>query len=643
MSRIIFKVICLVFFLMNLVNAQQDDFLYKSGIDSNSVPKNEIDTSIVFKLLSKSKESIDKNPAQSMEYAQQALSLSEDLNFDKGKSESLRRIGIYYMFHAEYNKGLEVILKALTISEKLDDKLLIAKCLMNLGGIYYDLREYNTALDYFSKSLIMAKKIKDNEIISGCLTNMANVYNDLGNYKSALNNYEEALQINTAAQDKQGISTSFFNIGNVYFYQKNYKTAEYYYIKSLKIKREIDDKSGIIICLNNIGKLYLKINNYDKAIKYCAQSLDLAREIDSMDDIRWSSFALSLAYKKKGDYKTSLAYFELGSTVKDSIFNETKNKELGNLQSQYELEKQNSQIILLKKDNDLKDAQSNKQLYNRNLIIGGILLLTVLIISVIQFQNNKREKKINQQLLSQNKEIEAKSEALEIANEELDNFIYRSSHDLKAPLTSVLGLISISKLQFNEATIVEYLNKMQVSIDKLLLVIQDLSNYSRNSRMKILNEEIDFRSVVSKSLENLKDIPKFDSINFTQQISGTIPFYSDSLRIGILINNLLSNAIVHCSTENSISIVSIIIEYSEEKALIKITDNGCGIPDDVQPNIFEMFYKGSNESLGSGLGLYIVKGVIKKLNGSIDFVTAPDCGTTFIVEIPKQKQILLGT
>lgn len=271
------------------------------------------------------------------------------------------------------------------------------------------------------------------------------------------------------------------------------------------------------------------------------------------------------------------------------------------------------------------------------MIIGGTLLVSVLIVTVIQYRNNRQARKVNQQLLIQNKEIEAKSEALEIANEELDNFIYRSSHDLKAPLTSVLGLINITQIELKEETLKEYLIKMQKSIDKLMLVLQDLSNYSRNSRLAINKEVVDFKSIVLKCIENFKDKDKFNFIKIDYQINGNTPFLSDNLRVGILINNLLSNAITHHDLSKQSPSIQINITFNEQKAVIKIVDNGNGIPLEVQPKMFDMFYKGTNESQGSGLGLYIVQGVIKKLSGTISFTSTEGKGTTFIAEIPNSK------
>jgi signal transduction histidine kinase len=614
-------------------------FSFSQDLDSSSQIEISGDTNTVQDFINKSKLYVDNDPVLSLKNAQDALTLSQKLNFEKGSAESYRRIGIYYLNQSEYPKALDYFLKALRIAEQIENNQLIAKCLMNLGVVYYDYEEYNLALANFNKALAIAEKIKDKQSISGILTNKANVQTDMGDYKSALENYQKAVKINAELQDKQGISIAWSNIGNIYFYQKNYKAAEDYYKKCLKLKEESNDKQGMVILLNNIGNLYINIADYNKAIEYCKKSIEMAEEIDSKDDIQRASFNLSTIYKRKKDFKTALAYYELGSILKDSIFSDAKNKELGKLESKYDLEKQEAQIKLLKKDRALKEEQNRRTLSNRNLLIAGIVLISVMIFTVFQFVNNRKFKKINQQLLVTNKEMEAKSSALAIANEELDNFVYRSSHDLKAPLTSVLGLINITKMELEDDSKIlkSYLEKMQLSVDKLMLVLQDLANYSRNSRLEVSHSNIEFEKLLSKSIESLKHLDKYHSIKIEQSVEGEGLFISDPIRVGILINNLLSNAITHHDTSKKNAFISVKINYNLRKAIISVEDNGKGIEDEIKPHIFEMFYKGSNESQGSGLGLYIAQGVINKLNGHLSFKSKENMGSTFTAEIPNAK------
>ncbi|TAF75615.1 MAG: GHKL domain-containing protein [Bacteroidetes bacterium] len=635
MRKLKYIIVFLVLTFSNsLIFSQVDSALIKELILAKS------ETEKVRILLELSKNSIDFDPNQSHEFAMQALTISEKEGLEPQKSESYRRIGIYYMYHSDYPKAMENIIKAMQIAEKLNNKLLIAKCLMNVGAINYDYSEYNLALDNFSKSLTLAKEIDDKETISGCLTNIANVYTNLQDYKMAIKNYQEAIKISTEREHTKDIYKALINIGNVYTYEKKYVEAEKNYFKALKITNELNDKTGSVTCLNNIGNLYLQTKKLDKALDYSNQSLDLAIEIGSKSDMQLAIQSISRIYKAKGDFKSALAYFEASAAVKDSIFSDSKNKEFGKLESKFELEKKQTEIDLLEKDKALNEAKAHREVLNRNLIIVGIVLGFVGLLTFIQYINNKKTKEYNQQLISQNKEIKAQSEALVIAHDELDKFIYRSSHDLKAPLTSVLGLINISKMEKTMENIPTFLQKMHKSVDKLMLVLRDLTSYSANARSEILAESIDFRILLDKSLTELAYHENFPKVEITHTIVGENQFFSDSSRIGILLTNMISNGISHADFTKDKSTVNIHITQSLEKSIILIQDNGKGIRDEIKPRMFEMFYKGTNDSQGAGLGLYIVKGVVNKLNGKMDFSTDEGIGTSFRFEFPSLKGLI---
>ena len=575
-------------------------------------------------------------PNLSYKYAKEALQLAEQINYPEGRSEAFRRMGIYYIYYADYPLALEYLSRALKIAESINNKSLISKCLMNLGLIYYDNKDFNPALNYFAKALRIAKEINDKQDISNCLTNFGNVYIEKGDYKLALEKYQEALNYFVEIQDKEGIAKSVSNIGNVYFYEGNYKAALDYYLKSYKINMEEDNKLDIIASLLHIGKVYVKMGRLDEGLEYCILSLDKAWEIHSQDDIQRACETLSEIYKKKKDYKTALGYFQMSTSIKEELNNQNRIKEFGKLEAKFQLERQEAEINLLKKDNALKEEQSQKEMLVKNIIIAGILLFSLIAVSVILYNKNQKEQAINQQLKARNKEIAAQAEKLTVLNEELDSFVYRSSHDLKAPLTSVLGLVSILKMELKEDKSVSMLDKVKLSIDKLLLVIHDLTNYSKNNRLKIENTKIDFENIISTAINDLHYLNKLDSIKIESEVVENYPFYSDPLRLSILVTNLLSNAIIHHDLKKDSPVIKIKVEQNKTFAKFTISDNGKGIDDDIKPKIFDMFFKGSNESPGSGLGLYIVNGVIKKLNGKLDFHSTNGEGSEFSFEIPNQ-------
>lgn len=220
-------------------------------------------------------------------------------------------------------------------------------------------------------------------------------------------------------------------------------------------------------------------------------------------------------------------------------------------------------------------------------------------------------------------------------NFELDSFVYRASHDLKAPLTSLMGLIRIAKTDTDIERMPMYFGMMDKSVSKLDNFIRDLTDFSRNARMETQWIEIDFRETIYELSENLRFMENAERVNMELEINQTEPFFSDPLRIGIILNNLISNGVKYFDPAKEDPRVKIIVETDHHQARIRIEDNGIGIGEEHMPKIFDLFYRATAESFGSGLGLYIVKNAVEKLEGTIIAISKLGEGTKFDITLPK--------
>lgn len=240
-------------------------------------------------------------------------------------------------------------------------------------------------------------------------------------------------------------------------------------------------------------------------------------------------------------------------------------------------------------------------------------------------------------LIKVEERLEAQNVELLKTNSELDRFVYSASHELRAPLASVLGLINIILSEEEEAGLVFKLEMMQQSVNRLDSFIKDIVQYSQNKHLEIDNEKIEFRSIVNDSLESLWYLENRSKINIQVNISEEIEFYSDKKRISIVLNNLISNAIKYHDIEKSNPVITIEIKTAKNNAKIKISDNGVGIPEEHLSKIFEMFYRVSSKVMGTGIGLYVVKEIIEKINGKILVESKENNGTTFFINLPNKK------
>lgn len=226
--------------------------------------------------------------------------------------------------------------------------------------------------------------------------------------------------------------------------------------------------------------------------------------------------------------------------------------------------------------------------------------------------------------------IENQYAELQKVNLELDGFVYSASHDLRAPLLSILGVINIAKLDTKEDIGIFYFNMIESNITKLLHVIKDIINFSRNTHLDIEKEAVDFHSLIQDSIQSLSYLENKGQIEFDIQIDQSKVFYSDKARLGMIFSNMLSNAIIYHNYNQAKSVVSISVSFTKhDNVEIIISDNGKGIDPKYQAKIFDMFYRASTDSKGSGLGLYIVKNIIEKLEGEIELTSIPGIGSQF--------------
>lgn len=235
--------------------------------------------------------------------------------------------------------------------------------------------------------------------------------------------------------------------------------------------------------------------------------------------------------------------------------------------------------------------------------------------------------------------LKAQNHELSRINAELDRFVYSASHDLRAPLMSIKGLINLIRLESQSEPILNYLNLVDRSIHKLDNFITDIIHYSRNSRMELLPVLIDFESLLEESLSSLRYMEEANKVRPIKEFTLNAPFYSDKSRLLIVLNNMLSNAVRYRDPWKTDSFVQIKVEVNEAEARLEFSDNGIGIADHYLDKIFNMFFRASADSKGSGLGLYIVKSAVEKLDGTIDVESELGVGTTFRITIPNQKPL----
>ena len=238
--------------------------------------------------------------------------------------------------------------------------------------------------------------------------------------------------------------------------------------------------------------------------------------------------------------------------------------------------------------------------------------------------------------------LREQTEDLERENHRLELFTYRATHDLKAPLASVLGLIDIVRMEQKEEQREAYLQMMEKSIHRLNDLIRDIVDYAKNVSEAVRYEKIDFQELVADVLESLDHMEHAEAIEKTITIHQTHEFYSDKHRLNRVLENLISNAYKYSSTHRRDGFVQVEVKVTPSKAHIQVRDNGQGIDPMHHDKIFTMFYRASEQGTGSGLGLYLVKDTVEQMGGTITVSSAVGQGTCFTLNIPHSQPASSG-
>ncbi len=253
-------------------------------------------------------------------------------------------------------------------------------------------------------------------------------------------------------------------------------------------------------------------------------------------------------------------------------------------------------------------------------------------VKVIGAKQNITEKRKGEE------ELKKQNEELLKVNNELDHFVSRVSHDLRAPISTVLGLVElILKHETETDKIKELLMLVKKSLEKQDHFIREILDYSRNSRMPPVPENIDFEELVAEILSHLQYSYEQEKVKYSLAVEQKSRFLTDKSRLYVILTNLISNAIKYLNQQNEFNIVCVQVTATEQEAVIRVEDSGIGIEKEHLNKVFEMFYRATDKKPGSGLGLYIVKESVRKLNGDVKLESVYGNGTTVTIRIPNMQ------
>ncbi len=223
-------------------------------------------------------------------------------------------------------------------------------------------------------------------------------------------------------------------------------------------------------------------------------------------------------------------------------------------------------------------------------------------------------------------------------NSELDKFVYSASHDLRAPVLSIMGVMNLMKRESPKDQL--YFSHIDSSVRKLDNFVTNVINYSRNNKLDVIPEKIDFQLLLDRICDGLGYLEGSRVVKCERLVNEQVPFHTDVDRLTIIFRNLLTNAFQYFDRTKSCRL-TINVQVNSQFAIITFKDNGIGIDPALQDRVFEMFFRASEASNGSGLGLYVAKNAVERLGGEIELTSVFEVGTEIVIRLPNMLTMQL--
>lgn len=577
----------------------------------------------------------------------------------------LNNAGISYMYKGNYDSALSYHFKSLELREEEGDSRAIGNSHNNIGLVYFKLRNYQKALDNYLQTLAIKDELKDSSDLERILTNIGLCYNQLRMPDEAIKSVKRALALCGEECPSNVLKEANFVLGYAYLYINDLENARINLNSSLERSKAHNDYRYWIESLVGLSRLENRLGNYEASLVHLNEANSLSQNsgfVELLLDIYKESFR---NYRLIDDFKNEALFQTRYIELKDSIYSENLLKNLTTIQTNYEQRENLKTIQLINENIRLKDEQIRRQ---RTQYI-FIVVVTILIASLagVLVWANRRQQKHNNALSEakriierQNKELIKTNEELDIrvrektidlvdsntmlqdVNEELDNYIYRTAHDIRGPLVTLKGVCNVAQMDVKDPLALDYLKRLDLTAEKLNSILTRLLMVSQINHAVLVTRPVNFNLIMQEVLRKIQHLPARMKIEYSEV--DNVVLNSDPDLVAIVLENLVNNAIKFYNTSDRIDpFIKIEVgKYDTDHVMMSVEDNGIGIEAKDRERVFHLFVRASERSETGGIGLYLTKLSAHKLGGEIFLMHTTEKGSKFLVLFPSNLQPILA-
>ncbi|PKL84896.1 MAG: hypothetical protein CVV22_10555 [Ignavibacteriae bacterium HGW-Ignavibacteriae-1] len=583
---------------------------------------------------------LDKKVSYAFALSQLSLLEQRSSNYNKAMELSLKA---YSMFNkdtiSKYSKEFDNYeqKKKDSISFILQSYSIITT---DFGLLFYELGDYDAAKEKFQECLTIAESTKDINRVAGTLSNLAMIEEKQNNSDSAAKLYLQAIENAQKVGNLNYIANINNNLGNIYSHKGDYNKSIPYYQKAIDYYSSNDLKSALLSCQFNLAYDYFDSGNIAQAIKMSKESYDSAKSIGSLQFMSTGAQVLALFYSENGNYKEAFEFLMLHKEYSDSLSKNIYNDEMSKMRTQMDLDKKEAQISILSRENSKNQTKSTYLL---------ITIFLVIIIAVIIWNRYHAVSKLAALVRKKNDELEQSNQILEQnavklkqLNETKDKFLSIIAHDIRNPLSVIIGISSLIKDKEIEFDDDEYDNlnlEILNSAKNLNDLLQNLLLWSLTQRDLISYnpEHINLKGLIDNTTDLFRINASHKQIKIVSSIDTEQPIYADLNMLSTILRNIVNNAIKFSQINSEIHIKAF---ENENSIQINITDFGVGMTQEQIDTLKrkEKSYSapGTMNESGTGLGLLLVNELLAYHHGTLEIQSKMNEGSTFILTFPKK-------
>ena len=589
------------------------------------------DSQKIIKLLDLSRQEQAGSITGSLEFARQALTLASSAEDTVMMALAKLRVAELYLQKGIYDKSLALLLEALDQFKQEGMEKETGYCCETIGKIYTATGSPQQAIPYHSQAVSVSKKLNRIPDVARNYASMGSALMSMDSIDKGLTYYLVSFMIIDSLKMESEKNELLIQIGDGYLKLGKYEKSLVNYYQAMELAEKNGDLFLLAQAKSRIGIGYFRMNNLPAALKYSRESLILADSIKTYRIAGESYLNLSGIYAAQQNYKKALDCYIRYKEASDSLLNEEKITQIGELQAKYDITQKEKENEALKEQN-LHKAATIKRLVMASVIIALLLLLALAQLMMV-IRLNKKTRQLNLKLAEQGKELED-------LNDQKDKFFSFVAHNLKNPFSTIMGFSELM-VKSNDAKEYDKIDRYAKHIlglsEHVNKVLENLLEWSRLQRRSFTYtpEKINVTGLIRDVLEmNQKEAARKE-IEIRYDLPDDLIAYADKFMVTTILQNLMSNALNFTPSLGKIE-VSGYLQGSQIQ--VSVTDNGIGIAPEDRAKLFRIDVHpakiGTAASNGSGLGLVICKEMIERCKGEISIDSSLSKGTTVSFTLP---------